>query len=279
MGTHMWTGVNPPVSRRGRRMSLELPPGVPPIPLNPKDAEFLQQRQRNLGSPPQPPHPPPRELSFFPYLPTPFSVAAAAAAATTTTTASAATNSETAVPRTSMSDIIVTANGIPLDVAAGQPLPATLGHFGRLAAAVAADQEQRKSAPLPDFGDGSGSKEGGGAKEVLRGDSPEPLRVRSPGSLRELSRSPQAHKPTLSPQAHKPTKSPQEAQASEDERRFSHEPWNWKLGSASEKEVRGQEEGESADKGEPADRSERPADDKIEHRGPQEQKMSESLVA
>ena len=108
MGTHMWTGVNPPVSRRGRRMSLELPPGVPPIPLNPKDAEFLQQRQRNLGSPPQPPpHPPPRELSFFPYLPTPFSVAAAAAAATTTTTASAATNSETAVPRTSVSIHIV----------------------------------------------------------------------------------------------------------------------------------------------------------------------------
>ena len=60
MGTHMWSSAQ--VSRRGRRMSLELPvpPGVPgsqvpgsrgpllgsagPIPLNAKDSEFLQRR-------------------------------------------------------------------------------------------------------------------------------------------------------------------------------------------------------------------------------------------
>ena len=123
------------------------------------------------------------------------------------------------------SDMNATANGTPLDAAAGQPLPATLGHFGRLAAAVAAEQEQRKHDPLPEFGDASSSKgDGGGTKEVPSrgGDSPEPLRVRSPGSLREPSRSPQ-----------------QGAPASEGERRFSHEPWNWKLGSAPE---RGQEE-------------------------------------
>ena len=105
MGTHMWTGGGPPVSRRGRRMSLELPPGVPPpgMPLTPphKDLEFLQQRQqqqRNLGSPPPPPlppPPPPRELSFFPYLPTPFSVAAAASMATIST----ARNSDTVIPK------------------------------------------------------------------------------------------------------------------------------------------------------------------------------------
>ena len=162
------------------------------------------------------------------------------------------------------SDMNATANGTPLDAAAGQPLPATLGHFGRLAAAVAAEQEQRKRDPLPDFGDASSSKEdGGGTKEVPRGgDSPEPLRVRSPGSLRE------------------PSSSPQGAPASEGERRFSHEPWNWKLGSAPERGQEEVEEGaESADKGEHADRSEGPADGKIEHRGPQEQKMSESLVA
>ena len=168
------------------------------------------------------------------------------------------------------SDMNATANGTPLDAAAGQPLPATLGHFGRLAAAVAAEQEQRKHDPLPEFGDASSSKgDGGGTKEVPSrgGDSPEPLRVRSPGSLREPSRSPQ-----------------QGAPASEGERRFSHEPWNWKLGSAPERgqeEEEEEEEGaESADKGEHAHRSEGPAaDGKIEHRGPQEQKMSESLVA
>ena len=118
MGTHMWTGGGPQVSRRGRRMSLELPPGVPPpgIPITTtphKDTEFLQQRQqqRSQCSPPPPPPqlplppppPQPRELSFFPYLPTPFSVAAAAAVATTTTTNNAATNSDTAIPRTSVS--------------------------------------------------------------------------------------------------------------------------------------------------------------------------------
>ena len=55
MGTHMWSSSQP--SRRGRRMSLELP--HPPIPLTAKDSEFLQRRP---------------EL-FFPYLQTPFSSA------------------------------------------------------------------------------------------------------------------------------------------------------------------------------------------------------------
>ena len=121
MGTHMWTGGGPPVSRRGRRMSLELPPhGVPPvgIPLTPphKDSEFLQQQrrpqqqqlqQRSLGSPPPPPlppPPPPRELSFFPYLPTPFSVAAAAAASVATI--STARSSDMAIPKEMVSILI-----------------------------------------------------------------------------------------------------------------------------------------------------------------------------
>ncbi|XP_047116786.1 homeotic protein spalt-major-like isoform X2 [Schistocerca piceifrons] len=49
MGTHMWSNG---ASRRGRRMSLDLPP----IPMTPKDSEFLQRRP---------------DL-FYPYLPTPF---------------------------------------------------------------------------------------------------------------------------------------------------------------------------------------------------------------
>ncbi len=53
MGTHLWNSGQ--ASRRGRRMSLELP--HPPIPMTAKDSEFLQRRP---------------EL-FFPYLPTPFS--------------------------------------------------------------------------------------------------------------------------------------------------------------------------------------------------------------
>ena len=154
------------------------------------------------------------------------------------------------------SDVNATTNGMALDddAAAGQPLPATLGHFGRLAAAAAAaEQEHRKE------------DNGGSAKEVIpRGESPEPLRVRSPGSLREPSRSP-------------PPPPPQGA-ASEGERRFSHEPWNWKLGGAPE-----EEEAKSADEGGRLDRgAEGPdaaAQDKMDHRGPQEQKMSESLVA
>ena len=52
MGTHMWTSAQ--VSRRGRRMSLELP--RPPIPLTAKASEFLQRRP---------------DL-FYPYLQTPF---------------------------------------------------------------------------------------------------------------------------------------------------------------------------------------------------------------
>ena len=148
------------------------------------------------------------------------------------------------------SDVNATTNGMALDddAAAGQPLPATLGHFGRLAAAAAAEQEHRKE------------DNGGSAKEVIpRGESPEPLRVRSPGSLREPSRSP-------------PPPPPQGA-ASEGERRFSHEPWNWKLGGAPGEE----EEAKSADEGDRADRD--AAQDKMDHRGPQEQKISESLVA
>ena len=117
MGTHIWTGC-PQVSRRGRRMSLELPPGAPPIPMTAKDKEFLQQRQQQqqrqsppppastLPPPPlPPPPPPPRDLSFFPYLPTPFSVAAAAA-----TTAAAATNSKPPMPRTSVSILMTELN-------------------------------------------------------------------------------------------------------------------------------------------------------------------------
>lgn len=49
MGTHMWTNG---ASRRGRRMSLDLPP----LPITPKDSEFLQRRP---------------DL-FYPYLPAPF---------------------------------------------------------------------------------------------------------------------------------------------------------------------------------------------------------------
>ncbi|XP_076270287.1 homeotic protein spalt-major-like isoform X2 [Rhynchophorus ferrugineus] len=49
MGTHMWSNG---ASRRGRRMSLDLPP----IPMTPKDSEFLQRRP---------------DL-FYPYLPGPF---------------------------------------------------------------------------------------------------------------------------------------------------------------------------------------------------------------
>ena len=74
MGTHMWSSSQ--ASRRGRRMSLELP--HPPIPMTAKDSEFLQRRP---------------EL-FYPYLPTPFSAAAAAslaAAAASTTTATTST--------------------------------------------------------------------------------------------------------------------------------------------------------------------------------------------
>lgn len=40
MGTHMWNSHQ--ISRRGRRMSLDLP--HPPIPLTAKDSEFLQRR-------------------------------------------------------------------------------------------------------------------------------------------------------------------------------------------------------------------------------------------
>ena len=73
MGTHMWSGSGsvPGASRRGRRMSLELPPHVPPIPMTAKDSEFLQRRRPEL---------------FFPYLPTPFSAAAAAAGSRHSTT-------------------------------------------------------------------------------------------------------------------------------------------------------------------------------------------------
>lgn len=52
MGTHMWSNG---ASRRGRRMSLELPLNRP-MPLNPQDTEFLQRRP---------------DL-FYPYLPAPF---------------------------------------------------------------------------------------------------------------------------------------------------------------------------------------------------------------
>lgn len=51
MGTHMWSNG---ASRRGRRMSLELPPR--PLPLSPQDSDFLQRRP---------------DL-FYPYLPAPF---------------------------------------------------------------------------------------------------------------------------------------------------------------------------------------------------------------
>ena len=154
------------------------------------------------------------------------------------------------------SDVNATTNGMALDddAAAGQPLPATLGHFGRLAAAAAAaEQEHRKE------------DNGGSAKEVIpRGESPEPLRVRSPGSLREPSRSPPP---------------PPQGAASEGERRFSHEPWNWKLGGApgEEEEAKSADEGGRLDRG--AEGPDAAAQDKMDHRGPQEQKMSESLVA
>lgn len=52
MGTHMWSNG---ASRRGRRMSLELPLNRP-LPLSPQDSEFLQRRP---------------DL-FYPYLPAPF---------------------------------------------------------------------------------------------------------------------------------------------------------------------------------------------------------------
>ncbi len=55
MGTHMWSSSQQ-ASRRGRRMSLELPPplhGGLPIGLTAKDSEFLQRRPELL----------------FPYLP------------------------------------------------------------------------------------------------------------------------------------------------------------------------------------------------------------------
>ena len=52
MGTHMWTNT---ASRRGRRMSLELPLNRP-LPLSPQDTEFLQRRP---------------DL-FYPYIPGPF---------------------------------------------------------------------------------------------------------------------------------------------------------------------------------------------------------------
>lgn len=52
MGTHMWTNT---ASRRGRRMSLELPLSRP-LNISQQDAEFLQHRP---------------EL-FYPYLPPPF---------------------------------------------------------------------------------------------------------------------------------------------------------------------------------------------------------------
>lgn len=56
MGTHMWTS-SAQSSRRGRRMSLELPANIPPIPMNAKDSDFLQRRP---------------DL-FYPYLQTQFS--------------------------------------------------------------------------------------------------------------------------------------------------------------------------------------------------------------
>ena len=150
-----------------------------------------------------------------------------------------------------MSDMnSVTANGTTPE-AAGQPLPASLGHFGRLAAAVAADEQQQRNAadPLPE-------------KELPGGDSPEPLRVRSPASLKE----------------------PPPPPAAAEQQRFSHEPWNWKLG---EREQADDAEAvascdqqqlgvASCDQVEEEGKRE---GDKLEHRGPQEQNMSESLVA
>lgn len=52
MGTHMWTNG---ASRRGRRMSLELPLSRP-LSFNPHDTDFLQRRPE----------------IFYPFLPTPF---------------------------------------------------------------------------------------------------------------------------------------------------------------------------------------------------------------
>lgn len=53
MGTHMWTSG---ASRRGKRMSLDLPMNRPPLPLTQQDSDFLQRRP---------------DL-FYPYLPSPF---------------------------------------------------------------------------------------------------------------------------------------------------------------------------------------------------------------
>ena len=156
-----------------------------------------------------------------------------------------------------MSDMnSVTANGTP--EAAGQPLPASLGHFGRLAAAVAGDeqQQQHKTADsLPE-------------KELPRGDSPEPLRVRSPASLKEPPPS-----------------------AAAEQQRFSHEPWNWKLGEREQADDAAEavascdrqllpSDVASCDQVEEEEAAGKREGDKLEHRGPQEQQnMSESLVA
>lgn len=96
MGTHMWSSAQ--TSRRGRRMSLDLP--HPPIPLTAKDSEFLQRRP---------------EL-FFPYLQqqqqqTPFSGASL-------------TNGFRPTP----SDLMPFPT-IPFTSCSGQPLPPTLGPF------------------------------------------------------------------------------------------------------------------------------------------------------
>ena len=79
MGTHMWTNG---ASRRGRRMSLELPL-TRPLSFNPQDAEFLQRRpelfypfipSNFLSRPPFPLLQPPSPGKFPAGFPSPFSL-------------------------------------------------------------------------------------------------------------------------------------------------------------------------------------------------------------
>ena len=214
MGTHMWSSSQ--ASRRGRRMSLELPHHAPPIPMTAKDSEFLQRRP---------------EL-FFPYLPTQF-------------------NAQNGLPRpvrrtwnavnytyywlpnifqtSDSSDFPpTTSNGLLLERlgggggscggGGGQPVPPSLS----------SRHHHPLFPPLP-----AAHAAAAGGSDPERNISPEPLRVRSPESLQRTKAA-----------------AATEEKANKDENgRFRHEPWSWQLGAknASSDKEKSDEENEKVD--------------------------------
>jgi hypothetical protein len=237
MGTHMWSG-HCQVSRRGRRMSLELP--HPPIPMTAKDSEFLQRRRPEL---------------FYPYLPTPFNTAAAAAATSTAiTTAAGTANGRPMLMDALNSNGIASADLLSKSSghADGQPLPASLRHFAQLA-----QRHLLLEKPPP---------------PAERIESPEPLRIRSPSSLQKEP-PPREGSDTVDVDD-------QDDKASSNIKRFSHEPWNWRLEGSKEKEGEGAEENgrlpvAAVEEEEKADEVATLAD----HQRPQQMAKAESVVA